>query len=202
MENILCSNKSIVAISSYSMTPETEKLASEYDIVIRFNIGSNPKILKKYSFYNQKTDLCVLSGWTGKDGKYKSGFGPLDGFTNQNILFSRPKKQDNFTIKVYDIISIRPEFENNLAQYTNSIKYIPVEVFYELNQLYNYAHPTSGIIAIYYISKILSLNIDTINFSVNKFFNSFLGLDGNLSAHKIDIEQQILLDLNIKNIII
>lgn len=189
----LCRNKKIIAISNYKTSKEIEDFAASYDFIIRFNKGSNEIFLNNYEFYNKRTDLCVLSGWRRGD------FGPVEGFKNKNILFSRPKHEDKLQ-NFYKAISVCKKFENDIQKQTNEIDYIPVEIFYDLHKNYKYHHPTTGMITLYYLKKILNIDFDCINFFQDEnLFNVFLNKSLKGKVHKIQIERKILEDLNIKN---
>lgn len=187
-------NKKIVLISNYKITPEIEQFTLSYDCVIRFNIGSNIKILNQYNFYNNKTDISVLSGWSNHN------FGPMNGFQNQKILFSRPKCEQGIKY-FYKHICVKQDFENTIKNYAQSINYIPLQVFYDFYHEYRYDHPTTGLIVLYYITKYLKINVDCINFYIdNKLYNTFS--NSNSMCHKVFFERKILHTLNIKQHII
>lgn len=195
MNTILDPKKSTIAISSYKMTPETEEIASKYDTIIRFNIGSNEKILQTYSYYNGRTDLCGLSGFRTEN------FGPLDGFTQKHILFSRPKCQADLK-HFFKLICIKQEFEDKLSKFASSINFIDPSIFNQFVDEYKYDHPTTGLIILYYLKKHLFIDqLDCINFYVDDdLFNSFAHTYN--SYHKINLERKILKDLLINNIVI
>lgn len=195
LKNLLSSSKKIIAISNYRITAETEQFSSEYDCIIRFNAGSNPIILKKYPFYNGKTSISVLSGW------HIGYFGPLEGFEDQTVLFSRPKCVDNILYQ-YKNICIKQEFEDSLKN-TKLIDYIPLQVFYDFYHEYGYDHPTTGLIILYYIYKILKFKIDCLNFFVDdRLYNTFLNKKVKNNYHNLILEKNILNNLNIKHYII
>lgn len=188
-------NKRTIAISNYKITPETECFASQYDCIIRFNIGSNPIILKKYPFYNGRTSISVLSGW------HSGYFGPLEGFEDQTVLFSRPKCVNNI-LYYYKHICVKKEFEDAFKN-TKTLNYIPLYVFYDFYNEYAYDHPTTGLITLYYIYKILHLNIDCLNFFVdNKLYNTFSDIHPSVCYHNLELEKNILDNLNIKQYLI
>lgn len=192
MEEFL--NKKIVAISNFKISAETEHESSKYDLILRFNGGANIHNLKKYPFYNNRTDVCILSGW--KDGE----FGDLSGFKNQKVLFSRPKYQNDLKYRYKDI-AVDPSFEEKIKKYTNNISYIPLSVFYLLYDMYGYDHPTTGLISLFYFKYILNTNISGINFFCDDtLYNTFLHLK--ITGHDIKMEKLIFSTLNIKNIII
>lgn len=186
-------NKKIIAVSNYKITKETEKFISEYRHIIRFNSGSNPSVLKQYEFYNQRTDVSVLSGWQEGD------FGTIDGFCNQKILFSRPKCANNILYN-FKNICVKQQFENNLKNVNvKSIDYMPLQIFYNFYNEYDYDNPTTGLITLYYIKKILNFPIDCLNFFIDdKLYNTFLKNSPKETAHDLTKEKNILKDLNIK----
>lgn len=188
-------NKKIVAISNYDFTPQIESEASKYDIIIRFNSGSNENILSGFTFYNGRTDLSVLSGWIGGD------FGNLNGFKDKRILFSRPKYSNDIKSSELQKICVTDAFEKKIKQYSQDISYIPAAVFYEFYDKYKYYHPTTGLICIYYMKQILNLDITAINFCCGtKFYNTFLKRQ--TPDHNIIIEKSVINDINITNILI
>jgi hypothetical protein len=88
------SSTKIVAISNFDFSNEIEDYIKKYDCVIRFNCGANEMLLKKYQNTNSSIscDICVLSGFS------KGFFGPIEGFRDKCILFSRPMKSENIYI--------------------------------------------------------------------------------------------------------
>lgn len=170
-------------------------MCSKYDCVIRFNSGSNPNILKQYSFYSNRTDISVLSGW--KKGK----FGPLSAYKNQKILFSRPLKN---TIKnrKFAWFGVEDKFIQDIKKYTDNFKFIPELVFEQIYQKYDYTHPTTGMVTLFYIKNYLNKNLDCVNFilSDNSLDHFFLK-EKNFTeySHDLIFEKQILNDLNINN---
>lgn len=194
MFHLFDSTKNIIAISNYKFNKETENIASKYDIIIRFNVGANQKILKQYTEYNSRTDLCCLSGYKTEN------FGPLDGFNSQHILFSRPKCQDNLQ-HFFKLICVKQEFEDSIKNNVGSINYIAPEIFNEFVHTYKYDHPTTGLMILYYIKKYLPhYQLDCMNFYVdNNLLNTFTHSVN--SYHKLNIERNILQNLGIHNII-
>lgn len=185
-------NKKIIAISNYKISADTEVLSSKFDVIVRFNGGSNPNNLSQYNFYNGRTDLCVLSGWGA------ANFGDLSGFKNQQILFSRPKFSLGLKYN-YHNLAVRQAFENKILEYTTNISYIPDEVFYDFSQKYQYFYPTTGLIFLYYAKLFLKLDISCINFFIDSsLYNTFLNMKS--STHNVNIERSILNDLHIDNI--
>lgn len=185
-------NKKIIAVSNYAITPKTEEFISKYDCIIRFNSGSNPLVLNKYSYYNQLTDICVISGWRN------ANFGPMSGFKDQNILFSRPKCSEDIKYN-YKYICVPQEFENLLKD-TKSINYIPLEYFYDFYNTYNYDHPTTGLITLYYIKEKLNYEIDCLNFFIDDQLYNIFENKYSIKSHNIHIEKKILDSLRIKQI--
>lgn len=175
------------------MSEQTESLALKYDCIVRFNIGSNPSILKQYDFYNGKTDLCCLSGWTTQN------FGGLDGFIDKAILFSRPRCQPGLKYFFKDIC-VKDSFENEILQYTQNLFYIEPYIFNQFCEEYQYDHPTTGLMILYYLKKILQCNIDCMNFFVDEnLYNCFGYTD--VAYHKVKRERKILESLDIRNIL-
>lgn len=186
-------HQSIIAISNYKMSKETETLASKYDYIIRFNIGANQNILSQHNFYNQRTDLCCLSGWRTEK------FGEFDGFSNKNILFSRPKCQPGIKYFFKDIC-VTEKFEQKILEYTKNLFYIPIDIFHKFVEDYGYDHPTTGLMILYYFKVSLGFNIDCINFFVDNNLSNFFAKTGK-AYHKINKERKILESLNITNIL-
>jgi hypothetical protein len=175
------------------MSKETESLALKYDYIVRFNIGSNPRILEQYDFYNGKTDLCCLSGWSTEN------FGDIEGFVDKAILFSRPKCHPELKYFFKDIC-VNDKFHNKMLTYTKSLFYIEPHIFNQFCEEYKYDHPTTGLIILYYMKKSLSLNVDCINFFIDDDLYNHFGGTG-VAYHKIQKERKILESLNIRNIL-
>jgi len=190
----------IAAISNYKYSKDIEEFTKNYDIVIRFNNGSNTITLKDKlgRNFNNRNDICVLSGWQGVGGF----FGNLNGYTNKTILFSRPKCVNGIKYK-YKKICVQQSFEDNIKKYTKDINYIPLQVFYDFYDEYNYDHPTTGLITTYYICKYFNKKIDVINFFIeqNNLHNTFLNVMYNYT-HDISKESFILNSFNVNRIVI
>lgn len=191
--NFISQSKKIIAISNYRFSKEIEEyIAADYDCILRFNIGSNLDILNKEIFFNKRVDVACLSGWRIED------FGPKSGFKNQKILVTRPKYSDNLMYRYKDI-GVKPIFEKHLSAHTTNICYIPYEVCVDLYNKYNYDHPTSGLLTLYYIKNYLNENIEGINFFLgDNLYNDFSKSNG--GGHDIEKEKLIFKDLNINNI--
>lgn len=188
-------SKKIVAISNFKFSKDIEDFCSQYDCIIRFNSGSNPLILQKQSFYNGRVDVCALSGWSG------GYFGSLDGFKDKKILCTRPNYLDEKYDNWYKNISIKQEFIDDIQKYTTKINYISYKIFVDFNNMYDYIHPSSGLITLFYIKKYLNTNIDCVNFFVDKtMYNYFINVP--TKVHQVDKEKEIMQTLNINNIII
>lgn len=190
--------KSIVAISNFEYSNEIERLTKNYDCVIRFNSGSNEIILKSYeNLYNCKTDVCVLSGYTN------GFFGPIEAFQNKCILFSRPKMEEKLLYRL-NKIAVDENILKKINSITNNVSFIPIEIFYNFIRKYNYKHPTTGLITLFYIRSYLKKNIDAINFypDIGNFFNFFLKGSYRDNPHNLKVEKNIIKDLEINNIYI
>lgn len=201
LDIIKLSNK-IVLISNYKCSKEIEEFTKCYDLVIRFNEGSNRLSLqnKLGSSFNNKTNICVLSGW-----KYGS-FGDMNGFYDQEVLLSRPQCVEHLKY-LYKDICIKKTFIKELTRYTQKVSYIPLNVFYDLYAEFNYDHPTTGFITMYYICKYLHKPVDCINFFIdaktNLLYNAF---EGNKSIkknnHNLKLESLISNSLQVNHIIL
>lgn len=187
-------DKSVAAVSSLKMTAETEKEASTYDIIVRFNIGSNAEVLSASEHYNGRTDICALSGWA------HDIFGPLSGFCEKEVLMTRPRCEEGME-DYHKKICVKEQVEKEIAKHAKSVSYIPNQVLKEIKKKYDYGHPSSGCVAVYYMSHTLKMRVDCINFLVDdKMFNSFTGK--NKSAHNVWLERRILWEAGARNLIL
>lgn len=196
--DIINKSNKIIAISNYEFSKEIEDYASNFDCIIRFNKGSNPISLSSQisNVFNNRVDVCVLSGWPTGD------FGPLQGFEKKIILFSRPKFEKSLT-GMHRKISVGDYFLNKITKHTNNISFIPHEIFLDLHKEEKYDHPTTGFITAYYIKKFLNKQIELVNFfrqDKKKLYNCFLDKSVSSSTHNLSKESKILSDLGIKNI--
>lgn len=169
----------ILFISNAPITKPIHKIIDQYDYIVRFNSGSNPKILQdNYELYGDRVDLCVISG-------YQRGFfGDIEHFKNKDILFHRMIKNKSSQY-------IFEEF----TRYTDKINFIPNDVFNKFNDEYldvGYVAPTTGLITIYYFCNILKLNITCLNFCADKNIrNYFLKKNGAGGKHEHEKELEI-----------
>lgn len=192
--DIIKLSKRIVAISNLKFSEQVESFAKDYDCIIRFNKGSNEKVLKKFCFYNGRIDICCLSGWKNGD------FGPMIGFTDKPILFSRPKFNKKLQY-LYQKIYIKQTFINNISNHTCNLSFIPWEVFVSFYDKYKYDHPTTGLIVLWFIKNYINTNIDCVNFMQDEnLYNVFINKGS--SKHMIALEKKILSDMNVNNYII
>jgi len=203
LTNKIQNAKTIALISNYKYSQKIEEFTDSYDLVVRFNEGSNQLSLEKklHQNFNHKIDICVLSGWKN------AYFGDMRGFYNKNILFSRPLCKKKLLYN-YKHICIQKRLERQLSAYTQNIFYIPLSVFYKFYEQYKYDHPTTGLITAYYLSKYFTGKINCINFFVdasnNTIYNAFIGqtsLDKHI-YHNLKLELSIFNSLNIDNIIL
>lgn len=192
--HILKNSKSVVAISNYRFSKNIEDIASKYDCIVRFNAGANPITIKQYNkFYNNRTDIASINGWPN------GFFGPLDGFNNIPILFSRPKyeKINDSKIKEPNHFLVKEHFVKKINH--NNIDFIPYKTYSEFVANYNYNNPSTGLLTAYYIKKYLNTNLNCINFFIDeKMFNCIL--NKSTTAHNTIKEKEIFNSLNIRNI--
>lgn len=192
--DIIKSSKKIIAISNLKCTEAIESYTRDYDCIIRFNKGSNEKVLNQHSFYNKQTDICCLSGWNDGD------FGHMVGFLNKPILFSRPQYDTNIKY-LYKKIYVRKDFLDKINPYTRNISFINWKVFSDFYDIYSYDHPTTGLITLWYIKHYLRKNIECVNFMQDSgYYNAFI--DKSSVDHNFDLEKTILEELKINNHII
>lgn len=185
--------KSIIAISNYKASRSIENLSARYDCIVRFNSGANPlEVSRRNLFYNLRTDVAVLSGWA------KGEYGSLRGFKNIPILFSRPKDKGDGsqTLKPHSEFFVKDLFLSRFKR--KDFSFVPYGVYCDFVSEFNYLHPSSGLLTLFYIKRYLNKNFEVINFFIDsKMHNTFLNLPS--VNHSFNYEKMIFNKLKLVN---
>jgi len=195
LDKLKLSNK-ILIISNAKHKNNLQDFINSYDFIIRFGEGSNSEILTRIGHLGTKTDLCCLNGWG------EQFLEPINGFKDKHILLTRPTYQQKFC-NFYKFIHIKKPIIEKLKSVTEHINTIPWEIFLNFSTKYNYWHPTSGIITIYYIAQLVDKSkLTVLNFfqDDNLYNNVTDKFKDSESNHNIKLEKRILSDLELNHI--
>jgi len=201
--------KSLAIIGNGTNTKKYGKFIDTFDEVVRINGGSLWKSINdNYEYVGTKTSLIVLNNW---NINVKTNILPsldvIDAHkyaieNNIPILYSRRDIINtplNMTTNGIPIEIMKVIFHNTIGAITKN-------VYDEIEKLYNYKFPTSGLKTLFYFLEKGYNNISLFNFGYSgkhffdeKWYDIMLDSNKESSYHNGRIEREIIEDLQKQN---
>lgn len=173
-----------VLVVGNGLIDRTLKLGEEIDrhpFVVRFGEGGIPwRLEPEKEFVGTKTDLYCLNGWL---------FHPAEHLDGCRVMFTRPLEDRSNLGRGLFVAKAK---RDHIARVTSNLCHIPKRVFYDFFRDYGYDNPSSGLIFVYYVRRVLGKPVKLVNFGFAPGLPSFLDGEKPGVFHDTSREREIL----------